>query len=149
MSKIIDTIFNRYYPPKSINVLEKDIHPDISVNPDLMKKMTEVTKEIIISFKSLKQNMLAEILFLVLIGVGLWTNYVLLIASFLMYVWLRGRGTNLDTAMKQRMGFVDGIIYTLNDVTRVVEEASKDPAFVQTMEDDLKKMKQDVADQKV
>jgi len=149
MSKIIDTVFNRYYPPESVNVRQGDIAPHISANPEVMKKVTEVMEEIVVSFKAWKQNAIAEMLFLGLMILGVWTNMSIFLVAFLMYMWLRGRGNNIDMASKQRMGFIDGVLYTLNDVSRVVEEASKDPEFIKNFEQDMKDMKANLAEEKI
>lgn len=148
MSKIIDTVFNRYSPPDSVDTKREDIDPNISANPEVMKKVLAVFEEVMLTHKAMKQNIIAEVMFLLLMIVGMWTYPPILIASLFIWIWLRGRGNNLDMSIKQRMGYIDGVLYTLNDVARVVAEASKDPEFIKEFEQDMKNMKANLAEEK-
>jgi len=146
MSKIIDTIFNHYEEPESIKIEGKDIRENVTLNPEVKKKIAEVFDETQETLAQMKHNMLAEMLFLLLMIVGLLGSiFPILITSMFIWIWLKGRGDNLRVSIKQRLGFIDGIFYTINDVAKVVDEAQNNPEFMkefrkEVMNDDFKGM---------
>ncbi len=148
--KIVETIFNRYKLPKSIEVKQEDIHKNLNTSEGVMKKILEIMDEVNLAFKEWKHNALAEILFMIIILIGVVTNnFVLTMPSLLIYLWLHSRGVKIDLGTKQRMGFIDGILYTLNDIANVVEKARNDPRAVEKMDEYQKKMNENLVDKKI
>jgi hypothetical protein len=143
---LLKTIFNAYEEPECVRLERKDVHRNVSADAATMRKLTRAMTETEVLFKLGKQNAAAQLLFTALIVLSVTLHsFVFALPAWFLWMWLLARGSNIDQQLKQCMGFIDGMLYTLSAVQRALdklddvkeEDPEKVSRSVSEMEQDL------------